>query len=82
MKTKLSKNQASFLERLLGLPMCSERCPFVGGRDAGRVAGAWLRTARSLQDRGFVVLNRSGDSWRADLSYNGGVWLHEHNKKD
>jgi hypothetical protein len=74
MKIKtLSIAQTCFLRRLRAhpLPLAGDRCPFLGNRDAGRAASAWHRTATSLEARGLVRLERSGDSKRAFLTDKG-----------
>lgn len=72
---KLSAPQFEFLRILFCLLDSGYRCPFLGNREAGRAASAWHRTAKSLQDRGLCVLKRSGDSWRADISFTGLEYL-------
>jgi hypothetical protein len=56
---KLSQAQLCFLAIAAEAPY---RTPFTGGRNAGRVASGWFRTAASLSLRGFVHLVRSGDA--------------------
>ena len=74
-KQKLSKPQQSFLANLLAAGASGVRCPFLGNREAGRVASAWYRTAESLERRGLVRLERSGDSKRAFLTPAGAAEL-------
>lgn len=62
---KLSEAQQRFLKRVELTGLKGERTPFTGGRNAGRVANAWYRTARSLSALGLVWLEREGDAQRA-----------------
>lgn len=62
MTKNLSSAQKTFLHHTKTGPY---RTPFTGGRDAGRVAAAWHRTAKALEKRGLVTLSRSGDAWVA-----------------
>jgi hypothetical protein len=76
MSKKLSKPQMKFLATLLAVDFAEGvRCPFLGNREAGRVASAWYRTAESLERRGLVRLERSGDSKRAFLTPAGAAEL-------
>jgi hypothetical protein len=63
MASKLSDAQARFLWVVQSEG--SYRTPFTGGRNAGRVASAWYRTAKALAGLGLVRLEREGDAWRA-----------------
>lgn len=62
---KLSAAQQRFLERVRANGEKGYRTPFTGGRNAGRVASAWYRTAQSLKDAGLITLEREGDAYRA-----------------
>jgi hypothetical protein len=62
---KLSEAQQRFLKRVELTGLTGERTPFTGGRNAGRVANAWYRTARSLSVLGLVHVEREGDAQRA-----------------
>lgn len=63
----LSEPQRRFLNRLRANGG-SERTPFHGHREAGRVASAWYRTAGSLARMGLIRLERSGDAYVATLA--------------
>jgi hypothetical protein len=65
--TKLSPTQRAMIARLLTATTKGERCPFIGGRDAGRVASGWYRTAESLRAAGLAIVQRTGDSKTAWL---------------
>lgn len=60
---KLSSTQRRFLAQ--AATAGGYHCPFLGNREAGCAASAWHRTANSLEARGLVRLERSGDSKRA-----------------
>jgi hypothetical protein len=66
MTTKLSAPQQKLL--LAAAQAGGDRTPFTGGRNAGRVASAWYRTAQSLADRGLVTLRRTGDAQTAEIT--------------
>ncbi len=73
MKTRtLSAAQKIFLLRVHISGSC--RTPFTGGRNAGRVAAAWYRTAESLRVRGLLNVVREGDAKRATLTEAGHAW--------
>jgi hypothetical protein len=65
---KFSPAQLAFLDVVRRQ---SYRTPFIGGRDAGRVACLWYRTAAGLEARGFVVTEREGDAKRAHITVRG-----------
>lgn len=74
--TKLSPAQKRFLKVTAEAP---NRTPFTGGRNAGRVAAAWYRTADSLAQKGLVTLVRSGDAQVATLTDAGRAALAQEN---
>lgn len=72
MTTKLSTAQQKLLVDVARAP---QRTPFTGGRNAGRVAAAWYRTAGVLARLGFVELTRSGDARLATVTDAGRAYL-------
>jgi predicted transcriptional regulator len=67
MGKKLSPAQLRFMAVLREAGDKGDRTPFTGGRNAGRVANAWYRTAESLRRMGLVRVEREGDARRAWL---------------
>jgi len=68
---KLSDAQVRFLRRCHDCGEDGFRTPFIGGRQAGRVAAGWYRTADSLSELGLVDLRRWGDARVAKLTVDG-----------
>ena len=62
---RLSKPQQNMLERLRIAGAEGEYVPMGCGRDCGRHASAWHRTAESLQRRGLIIITREGDVYKA-----------------
>lgn len=61
----LSEPQLKFLRTTARGP---NRTPFLGNRNAGRAASAWYRTAYSLNERGLVTMDRTGDAYTCNLT--------------
>lgn len=78
---KTSQAQERFLAVLETNGGAGYRTPFTGGRDAGRVANAWYRTAAALEKMGLVVVERDGDARRAWLVEDAPDWVWEARKQ-
>jgi hypothetical protein len=75
-RARLSSTQAAMMRRLAACdPACEETPGFGCGRDSGRIASAWHRTAHALKDRGLVEFIRVGDHHGVKLTDAGRVWV-------
>lgn len=66
---ELSAAQRRFLQKCLDNGF--NETPSCGRPDSGREVSAWYRTARGLQRRGFVTLERCGDHQKAFVTLAG-----------
>lgn len=67
---RITKTQRETLTRIATLDN-GERTPFVGGREAGRIASGWYRTAYALDRAGLVTMKQEGDAYRIRITHAG-----------
>jgi hypothetical protein len=62
MTMKPTQAQRRFIKITASTGTTGYRTPFLGGRDAGRAANAWYRTASVCERAGWVTIVREGDA--------------------
>ena len=73
MTMKPTPAQRRFIKITASAGAVGYRTPFLGGRDAGRAANAWYRTAAACERAGWVTIIREGDAQRAHITPAGTV---------
>jgi len=68
MTMKPTQAQRRFIKITASTGTTGYRTPFLGGRDAGRAANAWYRTASVCERAGWVTIVREGDAQRAYIT--------------